>query len=247
VQSIRGRYIWERSVSIPWRSITPSNTNRKKVLQITTFMALRAMRSVFCGIYLGRCYSLSQSPYRPRILKATLNDVMAKGRGPIAWMRTQHGATSPQNGSWARFDPRWYKDRWSASKMRRRRNMTEQATCPLCQHENPPENRFCGSCGAPLKSGEQLATRQEHSPVQAGRAWPAKLGPVSKALAVCPGYNAGSGQKSGPRCLPSVTPTPPRAVISSARAWKRFSSGHGRIHVAGLSPAERFDRLLARD
>ena len=45
-------------------------------------------------------------------------------------------------------------------------------------------NRFCGSCGAPLMSGEQLARRQEHRPVPAGRAWPAKLGPVSKALAV---------------------------------------------------------------
>jgi hypothetical protein len=63
--------------------------------------------------------------------------------------------------------------------------MTEQQVpCPRCRQENPPRNRFCGSCGVPLISGEQLATRQEHSPVQAGRAWPAKLGPVSKALAV---------------------------------------------------------------
>jgi len=63
-------------------------------------------------------------------------------------------------------------------------NMTEQVSCPRCRHENPPTNRFCGSCGARLMSGEQLATREEHSPVQAGRAWPAKLGPMSKALAV---------------------------------------------------------------
>ena len=63
--------------------------------------------------------------------------------------------------------------------------MTEQQVpCPRCRNENPPSNRFCGSCGVQLMSGEQLATRQEHSPVQAGRAWPAKLGPVSKALAV---------------------------------------------------------------
>ena len=63
--------------------------------------------------------------------------------------------------------------------------MTErQVPCPRCRQENPPRNRFCGSCGVQLMSGEQLATRQEHSPVQAGRAWPAKLGPVSKALAV---------------------------------------------------------------
>src|ERR687890_2362504 len=63
--------------------------------------------------------------------------------------------------------------------------MTEQQLpCPRCNQENPPMNRFCGSCGVQLISGEQLATRQEHSPVQAGRAWSAKLGPVSKALAV---------------------------------------------------------------
>src|ERR671919_3007617 len=62
--------------------------------------------------------------------------------------------------------------------------MTDQVPCPRCRHENPPTNRFCGSCGVQLFSGEQLATRQEHSPVQAGRAWPAKLGSVSKALAV---------------------------------------------------------------
>jgi hypothetical protein len=62
--------------------------------------------------------------------------------------------------------------------------MTDQAPCPRCRQENPPRNRFCGSCGAPLRSGEQLATREEHRPVWAGRVWPAKLGPVSKALAV---------------------------------------------------------------
>jgi hypothetical protein len=45
-------------------------------------------------------------------------------------------------------------------------------------------NRFCGSCGAPLMSGEQLAKRQEHRPVPVGRAWPSKLGPAGKALAV---------------------------------------------------------------
>jgi hypothetical protein len=62
--------------------------------------------------------------------------------------------------------------------------MTDQAPCPRCRQENPPRNRFCGSCGAPLMSGEQLARREEHRPVPAGRAWPAKLGPVSKVLAV---------------------------------------------------------------
>ena len=62
--------------------------------------------------------------------------------------------------------------------------MTERDLCSLCRHANPPGNRFCGACGAPLTSGEQLATRQEHRPVPARRAWPAKLGPAGKALAV---------------------------------------------------------------
>src|SRR5215203_550833 len=65
-----------------------------------------------------------------------------------------------------------------------KQTMTDQAPCPRCRHANPPSNRFCGSCGVQLMSSEQLATRQEHRSVPAGRAWPAKLGPVSKALAV---------------------------------------------------------------
>jgi hypothetical protein len=66
-----------------------------------------------------------------------------------------------------------------------KQTMTErEVPCPRCRQENPPRNRYCGSCGAPLTSGEQLATREEHRPVPASRAWPAKLGPVSKALAV---------------------------------------------------------------
>jgi hypothetical protein len=59
-----------------------------------------------------------------------------------------------------------------------------EVPCPRCPQENPPTNRYCGSCGVPLTSGEQLATRQEHRPVPAGRAWPSKLGPARKALAV---------------------------------------------------------------
>ncbi len=61
--------------------------------------------------------------------------------------------------------------------------MTDQTPCPRCRHANPPSNRFCGSCGVPLKSGEQLAERQEHRPVPAGRAWSPKLGPAGRMLA----------------------------------------------------------------
>src|SRR5215211_2709701 len=62
--------------------------------------------------------------------------------------------------------------------------MADQTPCPRCRQSNPPENRFCGSCGAPMSSREQLATREEHRPVPAGRAWLAKLSPAGKALAV---------------------------------------------------------------
>ncbi len=64
--------------------------------------------------------------------------------------------------------------------------MTEQQVpCPRCRQENPPSNRFCGSCGASQTSGEQLlAKRQEHRSLLAGRAWPAALGPAGKMLAV---------------------------------------------------------------
>jgi len=66
-----------------------------------------------------------------------------------------------------------------------KQTMTErQIPCPRCRKENPPGNRFCGSCGAPMRSGEQLATPEEHRPVPAGRTWSAKLSPVSKALAM---------------------------------------------------------------
>ncbi len=66
-----------------------------------------------------------------------------------------------------------------------KQTMTErQVPCPRCRQENPPRNRYCGSCGALLTSGEQLARRQEHRSVPAARAWPAKLSPVGKALAV---------------------------------------------------------------
>ena len=59
------------------------------------------------------------------------------------------------------------------------------APCPRCRHENPTENRFCGRCGASLGGGSELVPRRrESSPTVAGRAVPAKLKPVGKALAV---------------------------------------------------------------
>src|SRR4051794_16182479 len=62
--------------------------------------------------------------------------------------------------------------------------MEERQPCPLCQHNNPAENRFCGSCGASLPSSKQLVPRREDRQSIAVRTLPAKLGPIGKELAV---------------------------------------------------------------
>jgi len=62
--------------------------------------------------------------------------------------------------------------------------MAEQAPCPRCRHANPQENRFCGSCGAPLGTGSDLVARREGNPTVMGHALPVKPGPVGKAVAV---------------------------------------------------------------
>ena len=62
--------------------------------------------------------------------------------------------------------------------------MADQAPCPRCRHANPPENRFCGWCGAPLRAGNALMARREGNLTLMGQALPMKPGPVGKALAV---------------------------------------------------------------
>lgn len=60
--------------------------------------------------------------------------------------------------------------------------MTEHAWCPRCRHENPPENRFCGSCGASLGASSDLVARRGNNPTAMGHALPVKPGPIGKAL-----------------------------------------------------------------
>jgi hypothetical protein len=62
--------------------------------------------------------------------------------------------------------------------------------CPKCEHpENPPENRFCGLCGAPLerapaRRSTELALRaRERGATLKERFLPARLGPVAKTAA----------------------------------------------------------------
>jgi len=62
--------------------------------------------------------------------------------------------------------------------------MTGPARCPRCRHANPPENRFCGWCGALLGTGRDLVARQGNNPTVVSHTMPVKLGPVGRALAV---------------------------------------------------------------
>ena len=62
--------------------------------------------------------------------------------------------------------------------------MADQAPCPRCRHANPPENRFCGWCGASLRARTDLVVPQEGNPTIMGHTLPVKPGPVGKALAV---------------------------------------------------------------
>ena len=62
--------------------------------------------------------------------------------------------------------------------------MAEHAPCPRCLHANPPENRFCGWCGASLESSHELVPRREGALTAVRRILPAKLGPAGKVVAV---------------------------------------------------------------
>jgi len=62
--------------------------------------------------------------------------------------------------------------------------MADQTPCPRCRHAIPPENRFCGWCGASLGAGSDLVARREGNLTVMGHTLPVKPGPVGKALAV---------------------------------------------------------------
>ena len=62
--------------------------------------------------------------------------------------------------------------------------MAEQAPCLRCGHANPPENRFCGWCGASLERTRALVPRQEGALTAVRDTLPAKLGPTGKVVAV---------------------------------------------------------------
>jgi hypothetical protein len=62
--------------------------------------------------------------------------------------------------------------------------VSENVRCPRCSRANPPENRFCGGCGASLQSSGELIPRREDGLTLAGRALHERLRPIGKVLAV---------------------------------------------------------------
>jgi hypothetical protein len=62
--------------------------------------------------------------------------------------------------------------------------MTDQIPCSRCRHANPPEIRFCGWCGASLRTSTDLLVRREGGLTVMGHALPVKPGPIGTALAV---------------------------------------------------------------
>jgi hypothetical protein len=62
--------------------------------------------------------------------------------------------------------------------------MADQIPCARCQHANPPVNRFCGWCGASLRTSTDLMAWREGSLTVMGHALPVKPGPIGTALAV---------------------------------------------------------------
>lgn len=122
----------------------------------------------------------------------------------------------------------------------------ERAACPSCGHGNPTENRFCGSCGSPLRGEQQLAPRQAGGEVsEAGAALPARLAPVGRALAVGVAVLAaeaglawlrrragGSGRPSPPTAGRTGTTIPEHPMFRSLQethVWLREGEIEGRI------------------
>ena len=102
-RSISGRYFRERSVSIPWQSITHGSTDRKKVLQTGALMggAVDAVGTLTTFIRDIVLLSAASSP--TRALQSRLERVCSRGedsRGP--WGLT--GSTSLQSSFYAHLD-----------------------------------------------------------------------------------------------------------------------------------------------
>jgi hypothetical protein len=91
--------------------------------------------------------------------------------------------------------------------------------CPVCQHGNPLDNRFCGACGAALAQ-EALAKRPETSITIAGVELPAaQVRQVTRAVALGAAALAAEigiswlRKRTGQANLPAVQ-TPPASTLN---------------------------------
>lgn len=112
--------------------------------------------------------------------------------------------------------------------------------CPGCEHpENPPENRFCGHCGAPLertsaRRSTELALRaKERGVTLKERFLPGQLGPVGKTVAASLAVTAADVGLAWLRHRLEKTyqPALPRDV---SRAWREARPG-GPEYLHGYS------------
>ena len=62
--------------------------------------------------------------------------------------------------------------------------MADHGLCPRCLHANPPENRFCGSCGASLEASNDIIACRENNLAVRDHVLPARLGYAGKAVAL---------------------------------------------------------------
>ena len=121
--------------------------------------------------------------------------------------------------------------------------------CPQCRHGNPPENRFCGACGAPLTGSGQLARRPEGVPPWPGRALlPAELKPAGRALAVglaTLAVRAGHvwlrRRSGGPDRPPLIAAKGTEPVIPGHLVYRSFEEVHAWFGEGGLE-----GRMFAR-
>jgi hypothetical protein len=141
-------------------------------------------------------------------------------------------------------------------------DMDERISCSVCRHENPPENRYCGSCGTELADSGQLVPRRDHSPAATVRALPAKLGPSGKALAVgLAALAAEAGLLWLRRRVERADPTPLPAAVQYSRSpvskyilsqsleevsvW--LQAGDSRSHIFARREVRSFDYLKPPD
>jgi hypothetical protein len=101
--------------------------------------------------------------------------------------------------------------------------MVEGALCPRCRHANPPENRFCGWCGASLESSTELVPRREGALTAVRHNLPAKLGPASKVVAV---GLVTLGAEVGLSWLRHKTKAEERPLTLTARQFDTAASEH---------------------